>query len=110
MSPAEGSQVYQALLGRCHAIVDRLYQAIARTSYVPLSEAQVREQLVTLTAEIIALLFMEPFEQSRAIYEAASPPKELVIITGADHNDPPLVAGPQVVQATVRFIDEHTSS
>ena len=51
-----------------------------------------------------------PFDQSRAIYEAASPPKELVIITGTDHNDPPLVAGPQVVEATARFIVEHTSN
>ncbi len=47
--------------------------------------------------------------QSRAIYEAAPRPKELLVIEGADHNDPDLVAGPVVIDATVRFIIEITS-
>lgn len=45
-----------------------------------------------------------PIDQSRAIFEAAPHPKELVIIAEADHNDLPLVAGLEVVEATVRFI------
>jgi fermentation-respiration switch protein FrsA (DUF1100 family) len=45
-----------------------------------------------------------PINQSRAIYEAAPFPKELVIIAGADHNDLPLVSGPQVIEAVSRFV------
>ncbi|NIA26041.1 MAG: alpha/beta fold hydrolase [Gammaproteobacteria bacterium] len=47
-----------------------------------------------------------PLDQSRAIFEAAPHPKELVIVSGADHNDLLLVAGPKVIEATVRFITE----
>ncbi|GBE23257.1 MAG TPA: alpha/beta hydrolase [Actinobacteria bacterium] len=47
-----------------------------------------------------------PIDQSRAIFEAAPHPKELVIVPGADHNDLPLVAGPKVIEATARFITE----
>jgi fermentation-respiration switch protein FrsA (DUF1100 family) len=45
-----------------------------------------------------------PIDQSRSIFEAAPHPKELVIIAGADHNDLPLVAGLEVIEATARFI------
>ncbi len=45
-----------------------------------------------------------PIEQSRALFEAAPSPKELVIVSGADHNDFELVTGPEVIEATVRFI------
>jgi len=45
-----------------------------------------------------------PIDQSRAIYEAAPFPKELVIIAGADHNDVPLVSGEQVIAAVTRFV------
>jgi fermentation-respiration switch protein FrsA (DUF1100 family) len=50
-----------------------------------------------------------PLDQSRAIFEAAPHPKELVIIAGADHNDLPLVAGAEVIEATARFITEAAS-
>jgi fermentation-respiration switch protein FrsA (DUF1100 family) len=50
-----------------------------------------------------------PIDQSRAIFEAAPHPKELVIITGADHNDLPLVAGLEVIEATARFITKADS-
>lgn len=45
-----------------------------------------------------------PIDQTRAIFEAAPHPKELVIVAGADHNDSVLVAGLEVIEATARFI------
>ena len=45
-----------------------------------------------------------PLEQSRQLYAAASAPKRLVIISGADHNDEALVAGPEVIQATLQLL------
>jgi fermentation-respiration switch protein FrsA (DUF1100 family) len=50
-----------------------------------------------------------PIEQSRAIFEAAPHPKELVIVAGADHNDFALTAGPEVIKPTARFIVEFGS-
>jgi fermentation-respiration switch protein FrsA (DUF1100 family) len=47
-----------------------------------------------------------PIDQSRAIYEAAPSPKELVVVQGADHNDFALTVGPEVIEPTVRFIAE----
>ena len=44
-----------------------------------------------------------PIDQSRAIFEAAPDPKELVIVAGADHNDFTLVSGPEVIGATARY-------
>ena len=41
-----------------------------------------------------------PPEKSRQLNAAASAPKRLVIISGADHNDEALVYGPEVIQAT----------
>jgi fermentation-respiration switch protein FrsA (DUF1100 family) len=45
-----------------------------------------------------------PFEQSRRFYDAASSPKTLEIIDGADHNDEELFAGDQMIRAIVRFL------
>lgn len=50
-----------------------------------------------------------PIEQSRAIFEAAPDPKDLVMVAGADHNDFALTAGPEVIERTARFIDEFGS-
>lgn len=46
-----------------------------------------------------------PFEQSRAIYEAAPDPKRLMVIGGADHNDAALVAGAGMIDEIVRFLE-----
>jgi fermentation-respiration switch protein FrsA (DUF1100 family) len=51
-----------------------------------------------------------PVDQSRAIYDAAGDSKELLVIRGADHNDPELVHGPEVVSVTARFIEEYSRS
>jgi fermentation-respiration switch protein FrsA (DUF1100 family) len=48
-----------------------------------------------------------PVDQSRAIFEAAPHPKELMMVAGADHNDLPLVSGPEMIEPAVRFIREH---
>lgn len=49
-----------------------------------------------------------PIGQSRSIYLSAPEPKRLVVIPGADHNDPSLVSGPDVVDAVIAFIAEAT--
>ncbi len=50
-----------------------------------------------------------PVEQSRAVYEAASGPRRMVVIEGADHNDPALAWGPAVLDAVASFVDEFVS-
>jgi fermentation-respiration switch protein FrsA (DUF1100 family) len=42
-----------------------------------------------------------PIAQSRQLYEAASEPKEFVMIEGADHNDFELTAGSQLMDEVV---------
>jgi len=44
-------------------------------------------------------------EQSRAVAAAAGGPVDVVQLPGADHNDPVLVGGPQVIDAVVRLAD-----
>ena len=48
-----------------------------------------------------------PVPQSRRLYDALRPPKDLAIIAGADHNDPELGAGEEMMAAVVRFLSEH---
>jgi len=72
MNIDDRSQVYQALLGRRDAIADSWYQAIAQTSFAPHSAAEVRQHLVELTEEAIALLLTEPFDHGRAEAMGAS--------------------------------------
>jgi fermentation-respiration switch protein FrsA (DUF1100 family) len=48
-----------------------------------------------------------PVAQSRAVYDAAPPPKRLVIVAGADHNDVALSDGPPLIDALVAFLAEH---
>jgi hypothetical protein len=45
-----------------------------------------------------------PSEQSRRLYEAARPPKHLVIIEGVDHNDYELLAGPRMRAEILQFL------
>lgn len=45
-----------------------------------------------------------PISQSREIFAAAPGPKQLVVIAAADHNDPSLVSGPEVIDHVVTFI------
>ena len=48
-----------------------------------------------------------PFEHSRRLYDAASEPKELLVIPGADHNDAELLMGDEMIGAIVAFVDRH---
>jgi len=66
MNSAERSQLQQVLYGRRHAIADGWYKAITRTGLALHSVAEVRQRLVGLTEEAIALLLAEPFERGRA--------------------------------------------
>jgi len=45
-----------------------------------------------------------PAEQSRQLHDAATGRKTLVVVHGADHNDADLVAGPEVIDASVRLL------
>ncbi|MDH3194562.1 MAG: alpha/beta hydrolase [Acidimicrobiia bacterium] len=70
------------------------------------------ERIQSVAAPILVIAGSEdsivPLSQSRALYELAPTPKELVIVRGADHNDPELVAGPEVIEAIDRFVDQAT--
>ena len=45
-----------------------------------------------------------PYAQSRRLFEAAAEPKRFVTIAGADHNDPALADGPDVIDAIDQFL------
>ena len=45
-----------------------------------------------------------PVESSRRLYEAASEPKTLLLLEHADHNDYALLAGGEMIQVIVRFL------
>lgn len=45
-----------------------------------------------------------PLEHSRRLYDAANHPKTLIIINNADHNDYDLLAGEEMVDGVVRFL------
>jgi uncharacterized protein len=48
-----------------------------------------------------------PPEQSEQVFEAATEPRELVIVEGAGHNDRALLDGEKMIDAIVRFLDAH---
>lgn len=45
-----------------------------------------------------------PIDSSRRLYEAAMGPKTLVVLPDADHNDYELLAGDEMIEAIVRFL------
>jgi fermentation-respiration switch protein FrsA (DUF1100 family) len=45
-----------------------------------------------------------PPEQSRRLYQAAAGPKRLVVLPGADHNDPALLAGERLLAEVTAFL------
>ena len=48
-----------------------------------------------------------PFEYSRRLYDAAASPKQLEVIRGADHNDYELLAGTEMLEAVLAFVNRH---
>jgi len=45
-----------------------------------------------------------PIENSRRLYDAAIAPKRLLVLPDADHNDSELLAGDEMIEAMVRFL------
>ena len=48
-----------------------------------------------------------PFEYSRRLYDAAASPKQFEVIRGADHNDDELLAGHEMLDAVLAFVNRH---
>lgn len=46
-----------------------------------------------------------PPDQSRAVYEAANEPKEILLVEGADHNDPDLLDGEEMIKGIADFLE-----
>ena len=49
-----------------------------------------------------------PIENSRRLYDAAIAPKRLLVLPDADHNDYELLAGDEMIEAIVRFLQTLT--
>ena len=62
---------------------------------------RIRSPLLVIAGERDRIV---PIQQSRRLYEAASAPKTLVVFPEADHNDYELLAGDEMIQAIVRFL------
>ena len=69
-------------------------------------KAEGLDQVYHLKGGILAYLEQVPPEQSRRLFAAGNEPKRLVVVHGADHNDPPLLAGKALVDATVQVVRE----
>ena len=48
-----------------------------------------------------------PVEQSRRLFDSANEPKSLFIVGGADHNDGALLAGREMIDRIVTFVEPH---
>jgi len=66
MNSIDQSQVRKILCGRRDAIADSWYRAITQVSCASLPAEEVRQQLVGLTEQAIAVLVTEPFEHRKA--------------------------------------------
>lgn len=82
-----------ALLPDRYPTIDR----IGATSVPTLVIAGERDQIV-------------PLANSVQLFHAANEPKRLVIVPGADHNDPELLAGRHMLSEITDFMEEHLSS
>jgi fermentation-respiration switch protein FrsA (DUF1100 family) len=49
-----------------------------------------------------------PLRFSRAVYEKAAEPKEIIVLGGVGHNDPELLAGERMIAAITRFLSERS--
>ena len=65
---------------------------------------QIRRIQVPLLAIAGGLDRVVPIENSRRLYDAAVAPKTLLVLANADHNDYELLAGEEMIQAIVRFL------
>lgn len=90
---------------------------VARTHYGPVPEWLLAdrfpsvEQIGSIDAPVLVLAGdadeIIPIEQSRALFEAASPPKRFATIEGGRHNDPSLLSGIELLGEVRRFLEDH---
>jgi fermentation-respiration switch protein FrsA (DUF1100 family) len=71
----------------------------------PLTE-QIRELSVPLLILVAGTDEIVPAALSRRVFDAASEPKRWVVLTAADHNDPALLAGEELLAAVTAFLEE----
>jgi fermentation-respiration switch protein FrsA (DUF1100 family) len=68
------------------------------------------DRIGRLTAPLLVIAgdrdTLVPAQLSTRLYHAAPQPKRLVIVAGADHNDPRLLDGPQLLDAITDFLRE----
>jgi fermentation-respiration switch protein FrsA (DUF1100 family) len=69
-------------------------------------------RIADLTAPLLVIAgdrdAIVPTSLSRRLFEAAPEPKRFVLIPGADHNDPQLSDGPQMIGEVVAFLRENS--
>jgi fermentation-respiration switch protein FrsA (DUF1100 family) len=63
--------------------------------------ARIRSPLLVIAGDRDGVI---PFDHSRRLYDAATSPKKLVIIPGADHNDAALLNGDEMIAAIAAFL------
>lgn len=63
--------------------------------------AQLRAPVAVIAGDRDSIV---PASHSRAVYDAAQEPKTWTLLPGADHNDPELVAGQAVIEATIGML------
>jgi fermentation-respiration switch protein FrsA (DUF1100 family) len=66
---------------------------------------QVRSPLLVIVGERDRIV---PPDYSRRLYDAATAPKELLLIPGADHNDDELLDGDTMIEGIARFLGSQT--
>jgi signal transduction histidine kinase len=66
MNVAEQERIFELVYNRRHMIADAWFKAIAYTSFVPRTTAEVRHDLLGLTDQAIRLLFSAQFESDAA--------------------------------------------
>lgn len=93
-SLADVASVHYPFLPASLLLIDR-YENSAR-----IRDVQVPALFVAGTADTIV-----PAGQTRELYDAASEPKELLMVEGAGHNDRALLDGDDIVEAVVEFLD-----
>ncbi len=69
-------------------------------------------RIADLTAPLLVIAgdrdTIVPATLSRELFDAAPEPKRFVLIPGADHNDPRLLDGPQMISETVQFLRDNS--
>ena len=93
------------------ADVARVHYPLIPTGALLWDEYPSLDRIENLTASVLVIAGSAdstvPIDQSRRLYERVPGPKELLVIADADHNDPALVAGNELIEAAIRFIAQN---